>query len=256
MSNKKKTLKAASRRFSQNERQVTKHPPAGRPVSQVRTLKGCKPERGVALYLEHIQFNHGDTDEDIVDLVRAHGMSNNLRVITAHVVHNRVCPDIVGCKITVPLSQVGDAMVAGLWAEDITCRKWENRRRDTRQKATERKEPASRQQRRGEAGSLRRDGGNPAPAPHRDTRDGRPRISNDTRYGGPYTDNSQHKPPYLRDSYQGTGTNYNMHQQQSTMTRDSEGPPDDWWDDGRKQGDHFDEAYGAEMWWPIKDSQY
>lgn len=101
-------------------------------------LRGCVLEKGVQLYLEHIQMCVGDTDDDLIHMAKEHGQANGIRVMNAYVIHNRVCTDMVGCKITVPESQVERAMLPDFWAKNITCRIWEQRRR---QRTQERRVP-------------------------------------------------------------------------------------------------------------------
>lgn len=90
-----------------------------------RTLRGCKAEAMITLYLEHIEMCAGDCDDDVVMSVREHGQEKGMRVTSAYIVKNRIRQDVVGCKITIPYSQADRAMSAGFWAEEITCRKWE-----------------------------------------------------------------------------------------------------------------------------------
>lgn len=129
-SQKKRSARKQRQRQERQERTKPRHQP------NIRSLRGCVPVKGVQLYLEHIQMNNGDTDDDILVMVKQHGQANDLRVMSAYIVHNRVCSDVVGCKISVPDSQVETAMSPGFWAEDITVRRWENRPRtgDKRQR--------------------------------------------------------------------------------------------------------------------------
>ncbi len=118
--NKNRKKRAANKQRQQQERVQRK--PADK-----RTLQGCVREKGTQLYLEHIQIRVDDTDEGITRMVREHGQFNGVRVMSAYVIHNRVCADVVGCKITVPASQEEKAMSPDFWAEDISCRIWKNR---------------------------------------------------------------------------------------------------------------------------------
>jgi hypothetical protein len=100
--------------------------PRQSPVTQPkRTLKGCRPEELITVYLEHIQKGDNDTNEDITQTVRTHGRSKGVRVVSAYTVRNRFCQDVVGCKIVVPVAQALKVMAPGFWAEEITCREWE-----------------------------------------------------------------------------------------------------------------------------------
>lgn len=98
-----------------------------------KALKGCKPEKGVMLYVENIQLDYRDTDEDIAKMVRDNAAGLGIRILSAYVIHIRGHPGIVGCKITVPLSQIGDALDDSFWPQDVKCRKWETRPRRNKQ---------------------------------------------------------------------------------------------------------------------------
>lgn len=123
--NKKRQKKVARRERQHQERDTNRQ---RQPSYTKRTLKGCIPEKGVTLYVEHIQMCLDDTDDDIVKMVKVYGQTHSVRVMNGYVIHNRVCTDIVGCKITVPASHVEKVMLEDFWGQDITCRRWEDRR--------------------------------------------------------------------------------------------------------------------------------
>ena len=110
--------KEASQRVSQN------------PTRKV--LRGQTREEGVMLYLERIQKDVSDTDSDIEGMVKQHGRDAGIRVLSARAVRNRFCDYTVGCRITVPLSQIDAAMCVDCWPDGIKCRKWEAKRRTQR----------------------------------------------------------------------------------------------------------------------------
>lgn len=137
--NKRHDKRVAKKQRQRQER--NQEPQAGK-----RCLKGCVPERSTQLYLEHIQMHIDDTDDDIAKMVKAHGQSNGVRVMSAYVIHNRVCSDVVGCKITVPVSHEETALSPNFWAEDISCRPWENRGPRGRQRQQQKQQPQRQQQ--------------------------------------------------------------------------------------------------------------
>ena len=53
--------------------------------------------------------------------------------MAARVIHNRVCQDIVGCKMTVPDAQVNKVLEPTFWPEHMECRRWEKNKVSRRQ---------------------------------------------------------------------------------------------------------------------------
>ena len=57
----------------------------------------------------------------IVEAVKKHCRDVEVRVMTADVVHNHFCDDVVVVKISVPESRVSLAMEFDTWPDDIEC---------------------------------------------------------------------------------------------------------------------------------------
>ncbi len=67
------------------------------------------------------------TEEEICQDVKDYATSVGIRVMHTHIIRNRFCDDVVGCKIRVPTSQVEKAITWDTWPDDIECRLWEKR---------------------------------------------------------------------------------------------------------------------------------
>ena len=174
-----------------------------------------------------------DTDDDIIKMIKQHGQANGIRVMSAYIIHNRVCSDMVGCKITVPASQADRALSPDFWAKDIPCRIWENRRtRQTRQQ----------QQQRGSDSRPRPKG-----------RDDRAGSERGRGRGDNYRDNTERRgdPDYNRGrSWEAAGGSYDYtaddranqcgwHGRDGHPSRDGE--KDEWWEDQHRECDNDSE---------------
>ncbi len=89
-------------------------------------ISGKKWEPATLLYVRNIETGNL-TDEEICQDVKDYGTSVGIRIMYAHIVRNRFCEDVVGCKILVPDTKVEQATSWGTWPDDIECRKWEKR---------------------------------------------------------------------------------------------------------------------------------
>ena len=78
------------------------------------------------LYLQNIAKKCDDDYDDIKNRVIRHSKENGIRVMKSWVIPNRVCDDVVGCKILVPIDQVEQCIEGRCWPNNITCRKWHN----------------------------------------------------------------------------------------------------------------------------------
>ena len=199
-----------------------------------KTLRGRKPEKYATLYVEHI-MSHGYSDEDIIEVVKAHGHLNQLRITSAYVVHNRVCKDMVGCKITVPVSQVDTALEPDCWPEDVCCRRWQRKPANKRRTGEE--------ETRNNGASRRATGQNG------DTSDQRPRPQ---------------RPQGQRNGQRGTQEEYRPQYEDKRARNGLNARPRDFWKDYGDRAattreapafwDHDDEE--AEMWKYIKDCEH
>ena len=50
--------------------------------------------------------------------------------MAVRVISNRYCEDMVGCKISVPVRQVDDALGTRIWPDDVVCRRWRKPRQN------------------------------------------------------------------------------------------------------------------------------
>lgn len=139
-----------------------------------KVLKGLKPEEGIQLYIENIHKDLADTSSEIERMVKIHGHKQGIRIVAARMVKNGFCDDIVGCRITVPLSQVATTMDDDTWPDEVTCRKWETRRPRSQQNTNyNQRHNYDCQERYGEKYGR--------PNTNRDTDNGRYRTDRDTR---------------------------------------------------------------------------
>ncbi len=69
-----------------------------------------------------------DPYESMKKKIWLHAKAKGIRIIRPRVIRNKHYDDIVGCKITAPLSHSQKALEDRNWPDNITCRKWtENR---------------------------------------------------------------------------------------------------------------------------------
>ena len=92
--------------------------------SHDRSLRGRKMEPSVELYLQNIARKDQESVKCVADRVRAYCRKKGLRVMSARVIANKFCDDVVGCRITVPIRQTDDALGTRMWPDEVTCRRW------------------------------------------------------------------------------------------------------------------------------------
>ena len=110
---------------SKGGRSVTSSSPPGKHL-----IKGARREDATTLYVRNIS-TEDRADDDICKDLRAYGQAVGLRIMNVEVVKNRYCQDVVGCRIKVPTSQVEKATSVELWPNEVECRKWAPKRRNT-----------------------------------------------------------------------------------------------------------------------------
>lgn len=96
-------------------------PPPSKPRM---TLTGQRPEEAATMYLENIRKDDDCSKDDIVQMVKEHARNNGLRIMSAWIVLNKVCHDVVGCRITIPVRSMDKAVSEGFWPDGIHCRRW------------------------------------------------------------------------------------------------------------------------------------
>ena len=70
-------------------------------------------------------MNNEDTENDIIDSVKAYASAHGLNIMNVYIVYNKFCFNLVGCKISVPESDKMKATQPDFWPSEITCRVWE-----------------------------------------------------------------------------------------------------------------------------------
>ena len=90
-------------------------------------LKSSKPQvKSADMYLVNVNRESDDTLADVADRVRSHCSDVGLRVMYARVITNRYSKSTVGCRITIPATQVDDALSGRIWPDEMKCRRWKN----------------------------------------------------------------------------------------------------------------------------------
>ena len=92
-------------------------------------LSGQKPGKSVMLYVQNVRMNDSDSEDDVVNKVKRHAKSKGANILSGHVVYNKFCDNIVGCKINIPASQETAVLRADFWPQDITCMPWQRQMR-------------------------------------------------------------------------------------------------------------------------------
>ncbi|CAH1782499.1 unnamed protein product, partial [Owenia fusiformis] len=107
--------------------QSAKNTVNGKLNRNARGLKGVAYEKAQTLYLESIEVEADDSDDDIENLVKEHVKYLGIRIMKLYVVRNRYSEYRVGVKLIVPETSVTKAMDPDVWPHPITCRRWERR---------------------------------------------------------------------------------------------------------------------------------
>ena len=95
-----------------------------RRISGVKALTGQKPVKSTVLYVRNIMKEDGQSDEEVIKIVKAHATTKCVRILSSRIIHNRFDDGIVGCKITIPESDVEFACSKSFWPENVECRRW------------------------------------------------------------------------------------------------------------------------------------
>ena len=69
----------------------------------------------------------GAKNRDIAASITKHAAKFNIRIMRAMVRRNRYVNDQVGCRITVPSTQVAQCKSVGIWPTHVSCRDWRPR---------------------------------------------------------------------------------------------------------------------------------
>ncbi|CAH1792501.1 unnamed protein product, partial [Owenia fusiformis] len=99
------------------------------PKRSSRSLRGVQREKGITLYVENIEKDDSDSDDDIKQQVIQQAKHHNIRIMQCYVIHNRVSQYSVGYKIVVPLSCGQRAQLQSTWPAPIKCREWVSKRK-------------------------------------------------------------------------------------------------------------------------------
>lgn len=103
-----------------------KQPPRGANPNSL--LAGAKYEVAEWMYVTNISMSLDDTEEDICRRIKQYAGNEGIRVMSARVIKNRYCDDVVGCKISVPQRQSDSLLYDDFWPSNIGCRKWSGRK--------------------------------------------------------------------------------------------------------------------------------
>ncbi len=66
----------------------------------------------------------GAKNRDIGMSITEHAAKHNIRIMRFYVKRNRYVSDVVGCKVTVPSTQVQQCKSSSVWPAHVTCRDW------------------------------------------------------------------------------------------------------------------------------------
>ena len=94
------------------------------------TLRGIRREQAVELYVQNIARYNDESDQCVADKLRNYCKNKGIRIMAVRVISNRYCEDMVGCKISVPVRQVDDALGTRIWPDDVVCRRWRKPRQN------------------------------------------------------------------------------------------------------------------------------
>ncbi len=97
-------------------------------TSSTFPLKGTPKIVTSDLYLKNVTIPMGAINRDIGMSITKHATQHNIRVMRFYIRRNRYVSDVVGCKITVPSTQVQQCKSSNVWPAHITCRDWTPRK--------------------------------------------------------------------------------------------------------------------------------
>ena len=121
-------LKLAQHEFqNQQQEQETHHHNNPQELARKpkRTLRGAKHEKASALYLQQIQIDGDEADEEIGYLVKSYAAEKGIRIMNFRLIRYKKTLDTVGMRISVPESQEHIALNPGTWPNEMKCRRWE-----------------------------------------------------------------------------------------------------------------------------------
>jgi hypothetical protein len=90
-------------------------------------LRGVKREASSFIYIQGIYVGVEDTESDVKAEVRKYATTKGLRVMAIHIITNKYCEDVVGCKLAIPESQVETALSSDFWPVDMNFRRWKHK---------------------------------------------------------------------------------------------------------------------------------
>ena len=122
--------KARAKKQAEVEREANHPaPPTDGQQANAFVLKGVRRVKPAHLYLGNINVHHSAEDEDICKALIDHAADKGIRIMSCHVIRNRVVADTVGCKITVPVAHAEACLDEASWPSYMQCREWEIRQR-------------------------------------------------------------------------------------------------------------------------------
>ena len=80
-------------------------------------LAGQRPVKTKMLYVRNIYRVQDQIDEDIMLQVKQHAKKKGVRVMATRLIKNHFAEDIVGCRVTLPLSNVDEMLDIRFWPD-------------------------------------------------------------------------------------------------------------------------------------------
>jgi len=88
-------------------------------------LKGASREKLTMMYVQNIEISDDDNEDTIISNIRQHCLAKGVKIVRAYVIYNRYNDYIVGCKLSVVVSQKHPLTADDFWPCNIRCREWQ-----------------------------------------------------------------------------------------------------------------------------------
>ena len=90
----------------------------------VPLLNGIRKEDCEDVYVSNIERYDNESLRSVADRVKKWCKNNDIHVMNAHIVRNRRCEYIVGCRLTVPIRCTDKMLGNRIWPTDAICKRW------------------------------------------------------------------------------------------------------------------------------------
>ena len=87
-------------------------------------LRGAQREPTTQVYVRNIEISDNDNDETISHGIRNYCSEGDVKVMRVHVVYNKYNDYVVGCRLTVPMSNKERIIRDTFWPTNVVCREW------------------------------------------------------------------------------------------------------------------------------------